>query len=308
MIDVALLGTGGMMPLPGRWLTSLLVRYNGSMMLVDCGEGTQITAKLMGWGFKNIDTILITHFHADHISGLPGMLLTIGNSDRTEPLRIIGPKGLKTVVSGLRTIAPELPFDIILEEIEGDTYERDVSGLKVDAIRLNHKVICYGYSFSLSRKGKFSRENAIAHDIPLKYWSVLQKQDSVVCEDGRVFTSDMVLGEERKGIKLCYITDTRPKDNIPSFIKGADLFICEGMYADMEKLQSVTEKKHMLFSEAAELAKAGEVKELWLTHYSPALVNPKAEVGVAREIFPNTRAASDRYNRTLKFEDDEGAV
>lgn len=304
MIDAALLGTGGMMPLPERWLTSLLLRYNGSLILLDCGEGTQITAKILGWGFKNIDAILITHFHADHISGLPGMLLTIGNADRKEPLRIIGPKGLKNVVSGLRIIAPELPFELIIDEIEGDNFETEVCGLKVKAIRLNHRIICYGYSFELSRKGKFSRENALAYNIPLKYWSLLQKQDRVISDDGRIFTSDMVLGKERKGIKICYTTDTRPKSTIPDFIRGADLFICEGMYADKEKLPKVAEKKHMLFHEAAELAKAGQVKELWLTHYSPALVNPKAEVKAARDIFPNTKAASDRFTKTLKFEEE----
>lgn len=304
MIDAALLGTGGMMPLPNRWLTSLLVRYNGRMILLDCGEGTQITARLLGWGFKNIDCILITHFHADHISGLPGMLLTIGNSDRTRPLTIIGPRGLKSVVEGMRRIAPELPFEIRLVETDGNGFETEIIGLNVKAVRLNHRIPCLGYSFELSRKGRFMTERAIENDIPLKCWSMLQKNDRVEAEDGRVFTSNMVLGPERKGIKLCYTTDTRPTEGIAEFIKGADLFICEGMYGDPEKLKSVEEKKHMLFSEAASLARSGGVKELWLTHYSPALTNPKAELFHARNIFKNTKAAHDRFLKTLRFEDE----
>ncbi|MCC8098157.1 MAG: ribonuclease Z [Eubacterium sp.] len=304
MLDIALLGTGGMMPLPNRWLTSLLVRLNGRMILLDCGEGTQVTAKLMGWGFINIDVILITHFHADHISGLPGMLLMIGNSGRTEPLKIIGPKGLKAVVGGLRVIAPVLPFEIELIEIEGDRFETELCGLNVKALKLNHRVPCYGYSFELFRKGRFSPERAKENDIPLKYWSRLQKEDTVITDEGRVLTSNMVLGPDRKGLKVSYTTDTRPTEEIPDFIRGADLFICEGMYGDEEKLEKVTEKKHMLFSEAARLAAEGEVKELWLTHYSPALMNPKAEVGAARAVFKNTKAAADRYNITLKFQDE----
>ena len=102
MIDVCLLGTGGMMPLPYRWLTSLLVRYNGSSLLIDCGEGTQIAMKEKGWSFKPIDVICFTHYHADHISGLPGLLLTMGNAERTEPLTMIGPKGLERVVTVTR--------------------------------------------------------------------------------------------------------------------------------------------------------------------------------------------------------------
>ena len=101
-----------MMPLPYRWLTSLMLRYNGSSLLIDCGEGTQIAIKEKGWTFKPIDVICFTHYHADHISGLPGLLLSMGNAERTEPLTMIGPKGLERVVGALRMIAPELPFEI----------------------------------------------------------------------------------------------------------------------------------------------------------------------------------------------------
>jgi len=116
MLDVALLGTGGMMPLPNRFLTSMLCRVNGLMLLVDCGEGTQITLQKLGWGFKNIDAIAITHFHADHISGLPGILLAMGNADREDPLLMLGPPRLAHVVQSLRVIVPELPFEIYFKE------------------------------------------------------------------------------------------------------------------------------------------------------------------------------------------------
>ena len=117
MLDVCLLGTGGMMPLPYRYLTSMMARYNGKSILIDCGEGTQIAMKEKGWSPKPIDIMCFTHYHADHISGLPGLLLTMGNAERTEPLLMIGPKGLERVVNSLRTIAPELPFSIVFHEL-----------------------------------------------------------------------------------------------------------------------------------------------------------------------------------------------
>ena len=112
-----------MMPLPYRHLTSLMVRYNGSSLLIDCGEGTQVALRKKGWSFKPIDVICFTHFHGDHIGGLPGLLLTMGNAERTKPLTLIGPKGLPRVVNALRVIAPELPFEIQYVEIQGDEQE-----------------------------------------------------------------------------------------------------------------------------------------------------------------------------------------
>lgn len=302
MLDVALLGTGGMMPLPGRFLTSLLLRLNGKMLLLDCGEGTQVTMKELGWGFKNIDVICITHYHADHISGLPGMLLTIGNSDRKEPLTIIGPKGLKAVYSGLKTIFPELPFEVKLVEIAGGD-RLNVSGFDISACRLNHKIPCLGYSFSIKRIGKFNVEKATQLGLPKQLWSVIQKQGEVEYM-GRVYTSDMVLGSERKGIKLTYATDSRPVDELVDFARGSDLFICEGMYGENEKLDKAKEYKHMIFSEAAAIAKSADVKELWLTHYSPSMPFPQDFIKNASSIFKNTVLGEDRKTVTLLFEED----
>ncbi len=301
MLDVALLGTGGMMPLPDRFLTSLLLRLEGRMLVIDCGEGTQVTMKQMGWGFKNIDVICFTHYHADHISGLPGLLLTIGNSDRREPVIIMGPPGLKKVYEGLRTICPELPFDVILDEIEPwDNME--VGIFNISACRLDHKIPCYGYRIDVKRAGKFNVEKAKALNIPVKLWSVLQKQESVEYE-GKIYTSDMVLGDERKGIRVSYITDSRPVGTIPDFIKGSDLFICEGMYGEDDKLEKAKGYKHMLYSEAGRLAAEGNVKEMWLTHFSPSMPFPEDYIRNARKYFKNTYAGKDRKNVTLLFED-----
>ena len=173
MLDVCLLGTGGMMPLPRRWLTSLMTRFGGSSLLIDCGEGTQIAINKKGWSFKSIDTICFTHFHADHISGLPGLLLAMANSDRREPLTLIGPKGLARVVNGLRVIASELPFEVRLQEL-GETectFERN--GYVITAFRVRHSVICYGYSLEIRRGGKFDVERAKAAGIPLQFWNPL---------------------------------------------------------------------------------------------------------------------------------------
>lgn len=221
MIDISLLGTGGMMPLPRRWLTSLLLRYNGSSLLIDCGEGTQIALREKGWSFKPIDTILLTHFHADHISGLPGLFLTMGNADRTEPVTVIGPKGVERVIAAVRVMAPELPFAVNCVPIEGNRQEFELSGMKVTAFRVNHNIPCYGYTMRLARAGRFDAEKAKAANIPLKFWNPLQKGSTIEYE-GQTFTPDMVMGEARKGLKVTYCTDTRPVPAITENAVGSD--------------------------------------------------------------------------------------
>ena len=303
MLDVCLLGTGGMMPLPYRFLTSLMVRYNGTSILIDCGEGTQVAMKEKGWSAKPIDIICFTHYHADHISGLPGMLLTMGNAERTEPLLMIGPKGLERVVNALRVIAPELPFQILFFELSEDnlTYEGD--GFKIEAFRVNHNVPCYGYSIEVMRNGKFDANRAKENQIPLMYWSKLQKGEEIEHE-GRILTPGMVLGPARKGLKVTYCTDTRPTSGIAEHAKGADLFICEGMYGESDKIQKARENKHMMFSEAASIARDANVKELWLTHFSPSLTWPEEYMKDVRRIFPNAKAGKDGMSVDLCFEED----
>ena len=290
MLDVCLLGTSGMLPLPGRWLTSLLLRYNGSSMLIDCGEGTQIAIKEKGWSFHPIDVICFTHYHADHISGLPGLLLTIGNSDRTEPVTLIGPKGLSRVVSALRVIAPELPYELRFIELSESREHISINGYEIDAFKVNHAVTCYGYAVNIPRIGKFDVEKAKALEIPQKAWNRLQ-HGSTVELDGRVYTPDMVMGAPR------------PVKSISENAQGSDLFICEGMYGEKGKESKAREYKHMTFVEAAHLAREAQVKEMWLTHFSPSLVRPADYVAGIQKIFPNVQAGTDGKTVELGFED-----
>lgn len=300
MLDVCLLGTGGMMPLPYRWLTALMIRFNGSQLLIDCGEGTQIAMKEKGWSFKPIDVICFTHYHGDHISGLPGLLLTMGNADRTEPLTLIGPKGLERVVNSLRVIAPELPFELKFIEITEPEQSFELNGYRLTAFRVRHNVICYGYTIEIDRAGKFDVQRAMEQEIPKEYWKHLQRGENLELE-GRKLTPDMVLGPPRKGIKLTYCTDTRPTDSIRQHAKGSDLFICEGMYGEKEKAAKAVEYKHMTFYEAAEIARDAEVKEMWLTHYSPSLTRPEEYMDYVRTIFPRAIAGKDRMTTELDF-------
>lgn len=304
MLDVCLLGTSGMMPLPGRWLTALMTRYNGSSLLIDCGEGTQIAIKEKGWSFHPIDIICFTHYHGDHISGLPGLLLSMGNADRTEPVIMIGPKGLERVVNSLRVIAPELPFPIEYIELKNPEETFEINGYVIEAFRVNHNVTCYGYNIMVKRAGRFFVERAEENGVPKEFWSKLQKGE-VLTRDGVTYTPEMVLGAPRKGLKVTYCTDSRPTKSIVDHADHADLFICEGMYGEKGKEQKALENKHMTFYEAAKMAKEAEVEELWLTHYSPSLTRPEEYLSDVKQIFAGTKLGKDKKSVTLEFDKDE---
>lgn len=303
MLDICLSGTGGTLPQTDRWLTSLMVRCNGHAALIDCGEGTQIALQKAGQNLSPIDIILITHIHADHISGLPGLLLTMGKMGRTEPVTIIGPVGTEQIVNSLRCIAPFLTFELTVRELEAEETLLSFQNCELKAFAVEHDLPCLGYSFSLPRAGKFDAARAKELGVPMPLWKRLQKGETIE-QDGRTYTPDMVMGAPRRGLKVTYCTDSRPLPSIAAAAAGSDLFICEGMYGDDEKLDKAVQNKHMLFSEAAQMAaQAGGVKELWLTHYSPSMPNPDDYLDVARAIFPNTHTPKDGWSKTLVFDE-----
>lgn len=302
MIDVLLLGCGGNLPTPDRSLTALLLNIKGRKILIDCGEGTQISMKMVGTGFKSIDIICITHFHGDHVIGLPGLLLTIANSGRQQPLTIIGPLGLKDVILGLSVLFPILPYEIDLIETDENGEVFNFEDFIIYTNSLDHTTSCNGYSFYIKRKRRFDPIKATKNKVPKTLWSKLQNEKEVFF-NGICYSNEMVLGEERKGIKICYATDTRPCTNLQILSKDSDLFICEGMYGEDSYLEKALSNKHMLFSEAAHLAKSANVKELWLTHFSPSMINPEEYLYIAKDIFNNTILGEDRIKKTLHFED-----
>lgn len=303
MLDICLLGTGGMLPLPERYLTAMLARYNGRKLLIDCGEGTQVSMKILGWGYKTLDVICFTHYHGDHVTGLPGLLLTLGNAGRTEPLTLIGPPGLRKVVEGLTIVCRDISFPLELVELSYEEQTLQVGEFHISVLPVPHKVPCFAYAIENKRQPKFLPEKAIDNQIPKQFWKKLQVGETITDGD-RIYTPDMVLGEERKGIKVSYCTDCRPIPTLKTFIKDSDLFICEAMYLEEEYFEQVRKYKHMLGSEAAKLAKEGEVKELWLTHFSPATPNSRIDVNPLKTIFDQTIAGVDRMVTTIGFEEE----
>ncbi len=300
MVDVCLPGTGGMIPLVNRWLTCCWITHQGKALLIDCGEGTQIALKAAGIKVSRLETLLITHYHADHIAGLPGLLLTLGNSNKVTPLSVIGPPGLHDVVSGLTVIAPALPYSLELFELISDARaEIKTEDMQISSLPLLHSMPCLGYRIAFKRKPIFSPDRARALGIPQKLYHVLHEGQTVVLADGRTIEPHMVLDGERSPVQVCYLTDTRPMDDMIDFARNADLLISEGMYGDESMQLKMEEKGHMLFTDSARIAKEAHAKLLWLTHYSPALMDPEAYIEGARLIFPDTIAAKDGMRITL---------
>ena len=299
MLDLCTLGTGGTMPMPDRALSALYARVNGRAILIDCGEGTQVGVQRLGWGMQCIDAILISHFHADHCSGLPGMLLALTKALRTEPLHIYGPVGLEQVVNGLRVIAPQLTFPVVLHEMSGYT-EFEQIGLQITAFPVDHGMPCYGFRLHLPRKAAFDPNKARALNVPLPLWKLLQKGESAEV-DGHVIHPDDVMGAPRQGITVLYATDTRPVDDIPNLGFRSDLMILEGMYGAEEKHPLAVKNHHMLYREAAALARDAETNHLLLTHFSTSVEDPEEFIDNARAVFPDTDVAVDGMTITLQY-------
>lgn len=299
MLDVCLPGTGGMIPLPERWLSCCWLETQGKAVLIDCGEGTQIALKKAGCKISRLETLLITHFHADHIAGLPGLLLTLGNHDKKTPLTIVGPRGLKTVFSALMIIAPALPYPVELIELGTSSGDLDNNDMVISYLSLAHGMPCFGYRVSLKRKPIFNPSKAEALGIPKPLYKRLHAGEAIQLDDGRNIAPAQVLDGSRDPLSVCYITDTVPTENMAVFAGCADLLICEGMYGDTDMRQKTAEKGHMVFSDSAAIAKKARVKELWLTHFSPAMKDPPAYLANARAIFSNTKVGTDGLITTL---------
>jgi ribonuclease Z len=302
MIDICLLGSGGMMPLPGRWLSSALVRYGSTLTLFDAGEGTQIPWKSLGWGFKQLGAICLTHMHADHVAGLPGVLFMLANAGKTEALDIYGPPGTRYVYEGLHRIVHEMPFPIRIHELKGGEQFPLPGGLKGSAAAALHGIPCLAYRIDLERGRLFLPEQARALGLPVQLWSRLQHGETVTY-NGRIITPSQVLGQPRRGLSLAFITDTRPTQALSQFARDVDLMICESMYDNPEDLGLAQAHYHMLASEAAGLAKAAGAHELILTHFSPKITDPALAERAARRVFPNTRAAKDGMIVSLNYPD-----
>jgi ribonuclease Z len=301
-MEAFILGCGGMMPLPGRHLTSVLLRREGELFLFDCGEGTQVSLRALNLRWKKINTIFISHTHADHITGLPGILMLSAQVDRTDPLIIVGPPKIKEYIETSRDVLDMyINYDIEVREIENPAIPQVVyegNGYKVRSFPVKHSKVCVGYTLEEDpRPGIFFPDKAKELNVPVgPFWSNLQRGDEVKLKDGTVIRPEDVMGSERKGRKFSFVTDTMYKDSIIQEVAGSDLFICEGMF-EKELEESAREKKHLTAWQAGLLAsKAGGIKKMGLIHYSPRYTEKQLKKlrKEARENFDETFLCRDQ--------------
>jgi ribonuclease Z len=288
-------------PLPGRWLASALLRVGGRALLIDCGEGTQVAMRAPGWGFGGLETILLTHVHADHVAGLPGLLLTLGLSGRTAPLELYGARGTIEVVRALRVLVPGLPYDVRVHELAGGA-AFEAAGLLVNTIALAHRAPCLGFRLEVARGRRFLPERAEALAVPKPLWGRLQAGEPVEWPGGRA-TPDEVLGPPREGLTVAYVTDTRPVDGLAAFARDADLLICEATYLLPGDEARAAEHDHMHLVETCQLATEAGARRLWLTHFSQAVPDPTALAAQVRALCPLAEIGQDGMTATLRFRD-----
>ena len=297
--EAFILGTGGMMPLPGRNLTSVLLRREGDLFLFDCGEGTQISLKQLNLKWKKINSIFISHMHADHVTGLPGMLMLSSQVDRDDPLTIYGPGNIKDYIEANRRILDmyiNYEIKVVVVDSPGTIIETD--SYEVKAFNLYHTKPCFGYSFTeKDRPGVFYPEQADSLQIPRgPLWAKLQSGKSIHLEDGTEIQPNQVLGDKRSGRKFSFVTDTLYSDSIAENVSNSDLLVCEGMFEEALSA-SAKEKRHLTAKQAGLIAvRAGGIRKMGLIHYSPRYMDRELKIllSEAKEIFTETVLCRDR--------------
>jgi ribonuclease Z len=306
--EVFVLGCGGMMPLPYRHLTSALVRREGDLFLFDCGEGTQVSLRRLNLRWKKINAIFISHTHADHVTGLPGLLMLSSQVDRDDPLYIYGPPKIAEYVETSRKVLDMyINYQIIVKEIRAPCVVHEGDGFYIRAFPLQHTKTCIGYTLEeLDRPGEFNPDAAVALKVqrgPL--WSRLQAGETVKNDDGNEVHPEQVMGPKRGGRKFSFVTDTQYFPGIAPEVRGSDLFVCEGMFADDVADQAV-EKKHMTARQAANIARDAQVQKLALIHYSPRYTDRELQtlLDEAQTVFPPTVLTRDRMVFPMPFADE----
>lgn len=304
MLQVTFLGTAGSLPTPDRNPSAVLVNREGELILFDCGEGTQRQMMRARTGMMKLNYIFITHLHADHILGIPGLFETMAFQGRRDPVTIVGPVGTKRVVDLFNQIGYyTLKFPVRVMELEpGDVVEMD--GYGVTALKTVHSVPSLGYCLKEDpRPGRFNRPNAIELGVtPGPLFGRLQRGETIEIE-GKIVRSEDVMGPSRPGRKLIYTGDTRPTEEVKSASQGADLLIHDGSLAD-EMEEWALETMHSTSGEAAKLAKQAKVKKLVLTHISSRYsddVQPLFDDALRH--FPDTVIAKDLMKIDIRLSD-----
>ncbi|MBQ8074618.1 MAG: ribonuclease Z [Oscillospiraceae bacterium] len=309
MIDITLLGTGATMPLPDRALTAVHLAFGGRSILFDCGEGTQSAARKAHVSLMKTDLIALTHYHGDHLFGLPGLLQTFGCLGRTSPLFLTGPDGLEEAMAPVLQLCGQLPFDLHFLHLNeqgaqlSDIFPHFPEESFLFPIPTCHRVISQGYRFSLQRPGKFDFTAAEKLRVPKPFWSLLQHGKTVTLEDGRTILPSQVLGPERKGLSIVFSGDTSPCAALSEAAEEADLFICEATYGEDSYADQAEKYGHCTFSQAARLAADAHAKRLWLAHFSQIMEHPEDFLPNAQTIFPDAVCGSDGLHITLRFEE-----
>jgi ribonuclease Z len=306
-MELFVLGTGGMMPLPSRGLTSVLLRREGELFLFDCGEGTQVSLRRLALRWKKISVILVSHTHADHVTGIPGILMLSSQVERYEPLYIIGPPRIREYVEASRRILDMyINYEIVVKEVSGEETVFEGDGYRIRSRPLHHTKPCLAYCLEEGlRPGVFDPAAAQGLGVPRgPMWSTLQSGTAVRLDSGAEVRPEQVMGPQRPGRKFSFVTDTTWVPGLPAFVNNSDLLICEGMFGeDLE--EDAVDKKHLTAAQAAEIALKGDVRRLGLIHFSPRYTERDLRhlLHQARRIFPETFLARDLQVIDLPFKE-----